>query len=162
MSVVTPALKCLTNRQIELIKCNWQALSENPEESGQAIFYTFLLRHPEHKQRYAAFRNISLENLKDTAQIKRHCMKIMTVFGTVIDALGTENCKSIIYDAIADNADFHGKKGIEKEHFNQIRDILVEVVTGACSLDDEGQEAWNDLMDTMYHITFNVLDELRK
>jgi hypothetical protein len=48
-----------------------------PEESGQAIFYTFLLRHPEHKQRYAAFRNIPLENLKDTAQIKRHCMKIM-------------------------------------------------------------------------------------
>jgi hypothetical protein len=39
---------------------------------------------------------------------------------------------------------------------------LIEVVSGACALDDEGQEAWNDLMDTMYHITFNVLDELRK
>ena len=29
MSIETPSLKTLTNRQIELIKCNWKGLSEN-------------------------------------------------------------------------------------------------------------------------------------
>lgn len=86
----------------------------------------------------------------------------MNFFETAIGALGTENCRETILNVVTDNADFHGQKGIEKEHFNQIREVLIEIIGNACNLDDEGKEAWNDLMDTMYHITFNVLDELKK
>nr|BAO18442.1 globin [Polypedilum nubifer] len=157
-----PPLRDLSDRQVDIIKSTWAILNENPEESGEAIFYTFLERHPEHQKRYTAFRNKPLEELKGTPQIRRHSGKIMNIFNTAIEALGTENCKSTVFNAISDNADFHGKKGIKKEHYNQLRDIMLETVAGACTLDDEGKEAWSCLMDVVYHITFNVLDELRK
>jgi hypothetical protein len=59
-------------------------------------------------------------------------------------------------------ADYHGRKDIKKEYFMQIRQVILEILGKVCSLNDEGVEAWNDLMDVIYHITFNVLDELKK
>lgn len=84
------------------------------------------------------------------------------IFNTAINSIGTELSKETFFNCIADNADFHGRRGVKKEHYNQIREVIVEVLSTACNLDDEGKEAWNDFLDSFYHITFNVLDELRK
>ncbi|CAG9812123.1 unnamed protein product [Chironomus riparius] len=160
--IQTPPLRVLSDYQIKIIKDSWEILNKHPVESGQAIFYTFLKRYPEHKKRYPAFRNMTLEELKDTPQIRHHCSRIMEFFGAAIDSLGTEQQRDILVTALSDNADYHGKKGITKEHFIQMRDVMLEVISGACKLDDEEKKAWSDLMDIMYHITFNVLDALNK
>ncbi|KAG5668881.1 hypothetical protein PVAND_016801 [Polypedilum vanderplanki] len=162
MDPPTPPLRDLSDRQVEIIKNSWATLSGNPEVYGEAIFYTFLERNPEHQKRFTYFRNKPLVDLKGTHQIQRHSGKIMKVFDTAIAALGTENAKTIIVNTISDNADYHGKKGVKKEHYNQIREIILEKVALVCNLDDEGKAAWNDLLDVVYHVTFNILDELRK
>lgn len=43
-----------------------------------------------------------------------------------------------------------------------MRDVMLEIISGACKLNDEGKHAWSDFMDILYHITFNVLDALNK
>lgn len=53
----------------------------------------------------------------------------------------------------------HKRRGISKKAFNELREIIVQVLSQVCHLDDEGKEAWNSLLDTVYHIIFNNLDE---
>ncbi|KAG5668878.1 hypothetical protein PVAND_016798 [Polypedilum vanderplanki] len=140
MDPPTPPLRDLSDRQVEIIKNLWATLSGNFMEKQFFIhFWNVTLNI---KKRFTYFRNKPLVDLKGTHQIQRHSGKIMKVFDTAIAALGTENAKTIIVNTISDNADYH--------------------VALVCNLDDEGKAAWNDLLDVVYHVTFNILDELRK
>lgn len=53
----------------------------------------------------------------------------------------------------------HKRRGISKRAFNELREILVKVLSEVCHLDDEGADAWSALLDTVYHIIFTNLDE---
>lgn len=53
----------------------------------------------------------------------------------------------------------HKRRGISKKAFVELREIIVEVLSQVCHLDDEGKEAWNCLLDTVYHVIFCILDE---
>jgi hypothetical protein len=53
----------------------------------------------------------------------------------------------------------HRRRGIPKKAFVEIRVIILEVLTEVCKLDDEGKQAWSDLLDTLYHIIFTNLDD---
>lgn len=77
MEPPTPSMKNLTDHQISIIKETWKIVHEKPEESGEAIFYTFLERHPEHQKRYSAFKNTPLSELKGSVAIRIHAGKIM-------------------------------------------------------------------------------------
>jgi hypothetical protein len=57
---------------------------------------------------------------------------------------------------------YHRRRGIEKKSFNQLRIVILEIMSDVCKLDDESKRAWNDLMDVLYHIIFSVLDEGKK
>lgn len=77
MEPPTPPLKSLSDHQASIIKETWEVVYATPEESGEAIFYTFLERHPEHQKRYSAFKNTPLTELKGTVAIRIHSAKIM-------------------------------------------------------------------------------------
>lgn len=55
----------------------------------------------------------------------------------------------------------HKRRGISKKAFVELREVLMEVLSNVCHLDDEGKQAWNDLLDTIFHIIFSNLDEKR-
>ena len=106
-----------------------------------------------------------LDNIRDLIFSTKHSSKsflFREFFAVAIDSLGTEQQREVFVTTLSDNADYHGKKGITTEHFIQMRDVMLEVISGACKLNDEGKKAWSDLMDIMYHITFNVLDALNE
>lgn len=51
----------------------------------------------------------------------------------------------------------HKRRGISKKAFIELRVVIVEILLQACHLDDEGTEAWNCLLDTVYHVIFSNL-----
>lgn len=53
----------------------------------------------------------------------------------------------------------HKRRGISKKAFVELREVLLEVLSQVCHLDDEGKEAWEGLLDTIYHVIFTNLDE---
>lgn len=55
----------------------------------------------------------------------------------------------------------HRRRGIPKKAFVEIRAVIVEILSESCKLDDEGKQAWSDLLDTLYHILFTILDDKR-
>lgn len=48
----------------------------------------------------------------------------------------------------------HERRRIPKEAFNELRDVILEVLTSLCSLDQEQQEAWVALFENVYAILF--------
>lgn len=81
--IVTPTIKELTPKEVQIIQETWKIPSANvrnvanraPDsdftrwllqamDSGETIFYTFLERFPEHQQKFVAFRDKPLAELK--------------------------------------------------------------------------------------------------
>jgi hypothetical protein len=52
----------------------------------------------------------------------------------------------------------HRRRGIPKKAFVELREVLIELLTKVCHLDEEGVEAWNLLVDIVYHVIFTNLD----
>nr|BAO18441.1 globin [Polypedilum nubifer] len=158
----TPELKQLTQAQIDIIKRTWAVPYAKPADSGEIILYTFLERFPLAQQKFHAFRNTPIIMLKGTPGFRSHAQKIMKIFATAIDALGTENGLQVILGVVTEIGKYHRRRGIEKKHFNQLRSVILDILGQVCKLNDEEKKAWNDLMDTVYHVIFNVLDEGKK
>lgn len=53
----------------------------------------------------------------------------------------------------------HKRRGISKKAFVELRGVIVELLSQVCHLDDEGAEAWNCLLDTVYHVIFSNLQD---
>lgn len=53
----------------------------------------------------------------------------------------------------------HKRRGISKKAFVELREVLLEVLLQVCHLDDEGKEAWENLLDIVYNIIFTNLEE---
>uniref|UniRef100_A0A1A9ZTD2 Globin domain-containing protein n=1 Tax=Glossina pallidipes TaxID=7398 RepID=A0A1A9ZTD2_GLOPL len=56
----------------------------------------------------------------------------------------------------------HFNRQIEKQSFNELKEVILEVLTAACSLNDQQIEIWVKLMDFIYDIIFRTIDELEQ
>lgn len=60
----TPEFKELTQQQVDIIRKTWETPSAKPCDSGMHILYIFFERFPHNQQKFYAFKNTPLENLK--------------------------------------------------------------------------------------------------
>jgi len=156
--IPTPKIVELTPTEVNIIKETWKIPSANQFDSAELIFYTFLERYPEHQQKFAAFKDIPLADLKGTAGFRAHASRIFNAFSSVIDALDKDVELKGIKRIIAETGKFHAKKKVTKKSQVELRGVLVEILSDVCKLDDEGKVAWNKLLDIFYHIMFECLD----
>jgi len=156
--IVTPSMKELTPKEVEIIQESWKIICAKAMDSGELIFYTFLKRFPEHQQKFAAFRDKPLAELKGTAAFRAHASRILNVFSSVIDALDKDAEMKGIKTIVADVGRTHLKRRISKKSQNDLRGVLVEILTSVCTLDAEGLTAWSKLLDIFFHIMFECLD----
>ncbi|KAG5668876.1 hypothetical protein PVAND_016796 [Polypedilum vanderplanki] len=154
-----PEVKDLDERQISIIKKSWEIVFARPLDSGEKILYAYLEKYPHNQEKFAAFRNTPIIMLKGTPGFRSHASKIMGLFAQAIEALGQEKGTETIINLFNEMGKNHRRRGIPKRAFIEIRTIILQVVTELCKLDDEGKKAWNDLLDTVYHIVFTNLDK---
>lgn len=86
---------------------------------------------------------------------------IRNIFGIAIDCLGKQGGIEEIVRVLNEMGKNHRRRGIPKKAFVELRVIVIEVLSQVCHLDDEGKEAWNDLIDVVYHVLFTNLDDKR-
>lgn len=79
--------------------------------------------------------------------------------GIAIDCLGMPGGTEEIVKTLNEMGKSHRRRGIPKKAFTELREIIMEVLTQVCHLDDEGKQAWNYLFDIVFHIVFTNLDE---
>lgn len=52
----------------------------------------------------------------------------------------------------------HRRRGIPKKAFVELREVILNVLSEVCHLDEEGEIAWNYLIDIVFHVVFTNLD----
>jgi hypothetical protein len=88
----------------------------------------------------------------------RFLFKKRNIFGIAIDCLGKEGGLEEIVRELTDMGKSHRRRGIPKKAFVELRVVIIDVLTKSCHLDDEGKQAWNDLIDIVYHVIFTNLN----
>lgn len=59
-----PSLHVLSADQLALLNKTWEIPAANPGDSGEAIFYRFFEKHPEHQADFPNFKGLALGDLK--------------------------------------------------------------------------------------------------
>lgn len=85
---------------------------------------------------------------------------MQSVVQAAIDALDTEDVVANLRKAFIPMAITHSKRNTSKESFFQLRTIIMEVLTEACNLNEEQQEAWMRFFNCGIHIIFSKFDQL--
>jgi hypothetical protein len=92
---------------------------------------------------------------------KKFSPLVRNIFGIAIDCLGKSGGIEEIVRVLNEMGKNHRRRGIPKKAFVELRVIIIEVLSQVCHLDDEGKQAWNDLIDVVYHVVFTNLDDKR-
>lgn len=102
--------------------------------------------------------NYTLFDSQGAKAFRAHALRVVTVFQKAIDSFDSgdvvENLKKL-WEPIGKS---HTRRRIPKESFNELQDVILEVMTAVCSLDQEQQQAWVVLFENVYAIIFANYD----
>lgn len=84
---------------------------------------------------------------------------MVSVFQAAIDAFDSDDVVGNLMKIWEPVAVSHERRRIPKESFDELRDVILEVMTAVCTLGQEQQEAWVVLFDNVYAIIFAKYDE---
>jgi len=60
----SPSVALLTGKEVDIIKETWKIPSANVHDSAELIFYTYLERFPHNQEKFVAFKDTPLAQLK--------------------------------------------------------------------------------------------------
>lgn len=83
----------------------------------------------------------------------------MEMFQKAIDCLDTDDVVGNLRTTFIAMATNHARRVTPKAAFFELRGVLVDVLTEACNLDGEQQQAWIVLYNCAMNIIFNRFDE---
>uniref|UniRef100_A0A1B0BBW5 Globin domain-containing protein n=1 Tax=Glossina palpalis gambiensis TaxID=67801 RepID=A0A1B0BBW5_9MUSC len=92
--------------------------------------------------------------------IKAHASRVIKVFDDSVQVLDDDS--SQLEEIWVKVTQSHFNRQIEKQSFNELKEVILEVLTAACSLNDQQIEIWVKLMDFIYDIIFRTIDELEQ
>lgn len=79
---------------------------------------------------------------------------MVSVFQAAVDAFDSDDVVGNLLKIWEPVAASHERRRIPKEAFNELRDVILEIMTAVCTLDQEQQEAWVVLFENVYAILF--------
>ncbi|KAI9579928.1 cytoglobin-1-like [Glossina fuscipes] len=150
----------MNSDEVYEIKRTWEIPATTPTESGVAILIRFFTKYPSNLQKFSTFKDMTLDELKNNPRFKAHANRIMKVFDDSIKTLD-DNCSHLeeIWTKIAQS---HFNRQIEKQSFNELKEVILEVLVAACNLNDQQTEIWLKLLDFVYEIIFKTIDQLEQ
>lgn len=92
--------------------------------------------------------------------IRAHAARIMKVFQAAVDAFDSADPEGHLQQVWTKVAVTHSNHEVQKDAFNELRAVVLEVMTDLCGMDQEQQEAWGVLFDVVYAIVFEKLDTI--
>ncbi|EDW66741.1 globin CTT-VI [Drosophila virilis] len=148
----------MNSDELEMIKKTWEIPVATPTDSGAAILTAFFNRFPSSLQKFP-FHNVPLEELPSNARFRAHAGRIIRVFDESIRVLGQDGDQEKLDEIWTKVAVNHIPRRISRESYNQLKEVILEVLTAACSLNESQVETWTKLIDHVYNIIFKAINE---
>ncbi|KAH8326120.1 hypothetical protein KR067_002116 [Drosophila pandora] len=148
----------MNSDEVQMIKKTWEIPVATPTDSGAAILKLFFTRYPSTLDKFP-FRDVPLEELPGNARFRAHAGRIIRVFDESIQLLGQDGDQEKLDEIWTKVAVSHIPRAISKESYNQLKEVILEVLTAACSLNESQAATWAKLVDHVYGIMFKAIDE---
>ncbi|XP_043208556.1 globin-like [Amphibalanus amphitrite] len=136
----------LTGDDKRLLQRTWKALEADPTTVGVIMFTRLFEAHPEMQGNFKSFRDLDLEDLKMSQELRQHSSRVMGFVNKLISRLGTdEQLDTLTLQLCQRHLDY----GALPQHMTIIGDQFVSVLRSTLenegSWDDETEKAWQKL-----------------
>lgn len=84
----------------------------------------------------------------------------MKVFQAAVDAFDSADPERNLKQVWTTVAVTHSYQKVKEDSFNELREVVLEVLTTICALNHEQQQAWGVLFDIAYSIVFAKLEDI--
>ncbi|KAM8704183.1 hypothetical protein ACLKA7_008735 [Drosophila subpalustris] len=148
----------MNSDEVQVIKKTWEIPVATPTDSGAAILTTFFERYPSNLDKFP-FRDVPLAELATNSRFRAHAGRIIRVFDESIQVLGQDGDLEKLDEIWTKVATSHIPRKISKESYNQLKEVILEVLTAACSLNESQAQAWAKLVDHVYDIIFKAIND---
>lgn len=81
----------------------------------------------------------------------------MNTFSATVDAIQLEGGFEAVTDIWNEIGESHAKRRIPRSAFLELREVVVEILSAVCKLDNDGKVAWTAVLDYIYAAVFEKL-----
>lgn len=149
----------MNSAEVCAIKKTWEIPIATPTDSGAAILIRFFTKYPSNLEKFP-FKDTPVEELNKSPRFRAHAGRIIRVFDESIQTLGHDNCVDKLQEIWGEIAVTHFKRQISRQSYNELRGVILEVLSEVCKLDDAQTAAWCKMTDIVYDIIFKKVAEL--
>ncbi|XP_076686489.1 globin-like [Andrena cerasifolii] len=145
----------LTERQKKLVQNTWAVIRKDEVGSGVAVMIAFFKKYPEYQRYFSAFKDIPVNELPCNKRFQAHCASVITALNNVIDSL---HDPGLMEASLIGLAERHKKRGQTKEEFQNLKEVILEVLRQALrkQFTTEVAEAWSKTLDAAFTKIYEV------
>ncbi|XP_053975238.1 globin-like isoform X2 [Hylaeus anthracinus] len=147
----------LTEKQKKLVQNTWAVIRKDEVGSGIAVMTAFFTKYPEYQRYFSAFKDTPIDELPDNKRFQAHCASVITALSNVIDSL---HDPGLMEASLIGLAERHKIRGQRKEEFQNLKDVVLEVLRQALGkqFTPEVAEAWRKTLDAAFTKIYQVYD----
>ncbi|KAH8417272.1 hypothetical protein KR222_007756 [Zaprionus bogoriensis] len=148
----------MNSDEVQMIKKTWEIPVATPTDSGAAILTKFFERYPSDLEKFP-FRDVPQAELATNSRFRAHAGRIIRVFDESIQVLGQDGDLEKLDEIWTKVAKSHIPRKISKESYNNLKEVILEVLTAACSLTESQAQTWEKLVNHVYDIIFKSIND---
>ncbi|KAK6186964.1 hypothetical protein SNE40_006219 [Patella caerulea] len=114
------AITGMTPAEKSAVADTWKTLAANKSGNGVALFLQLFSSHPNTFNYFKNFEGKSVDQIKDTADMRAHACAVMYAMGSLVESLDDPECMVGLVKKIARN---HKGRDIGKSQFELLRGL---------------------------------------
>ncbi|XP_073692936.1 cytoglobin-1-like [Garra rufa] len=123
---LTKSPETLTEDDVCVIQDTWRPVFENRENAGVAVLIRFFSNFPLAKQYFDKFRDMHLEEMKQSVPLKKHAVRVMTGINTMVESLRDEEKLDGVFRQMGKSHALKHK--VDPVYFKILADVILEVL----------------------------------
>ncbi|CAH2037771.1 unnamed protein product, partial [Iphiclides podalirius] len=144
----------LTRREIFAVQQSWALVYKDPVGNGTELLKRLFRAYPETREFFKMVRKLPEEEYERSFQFKAHVINLMSSLNQAVNNL---NEPEIVVEIMVKLGESHQKRKIQEIHFNDLKDVFVNMFIEVLRLDTSTLSAWGKTVDFWYKHIFEAL-----
>ncbi|XP_034046906.1 cytoglobin-1-like [Thalassophryne amazonica] len=119
----------LTDKEKTAVQEIWAKVFINSDDVGVAILVRFFTKYPKSKQYFNQFKDSEVEELKHSAQFRKHAGRVMNALNTMVESLDNSEKLESLLKLIGKSHALRHK--VEPVYFKKLSEAILEILEEA-------------------------------
>ncbi|KAK4020173.1 neuroglobin [Daphnia magna] len=149
----------LTQLEKDFVQQSWHHVRQDLKAAGLGFFHAFFHAHPEYKEKFKKFADISADKLIENRAFQVHAMSVMNAVTMVVDTL--DDVPKLVKE-LKNLGASHGRHNIQVSHFRNLAVVLVAFLESALGpelFQDDVKQSWIKALDLVVTVVATGLPQ---